>query len=76
MWDWNWWQQPRGDRVAARLARKAAPGDIVVIHDGHHQNPRADRRHAAEAVLRLAPELRARGFVFEALCAMGPPEPR
>lgn len=74
MWDWSWWQQPRGDRVAARLVRKASAGDIVVIHDGHHENPRADRRHAAETVRLLAPELRSRGFVFGTLCAMPPHE--
>ena len=68
MWDWHWWQQPRGDRVAARLARKASAGDIIVVHDGHHRNPRADRRHAAEVVRRLVPALRARGYAFGALC--------
>ena len=71
MWDWHWWQQPRGDRVAARLARKASAGDIIVVHDGHHRNPRADRRHAAEVVRRLVPELRARGYAFGALCGEG-----
>ena len=68
MWDWHWWQKPQGDRVAARLARKASSGDIIVIHDGHHKDPRADRRHAAEAVRRLVPELKARGFAFGTLC--------
>lgn len=68
MWDWDWWRTPRADRVAARLARKASPGDIVVIHDGHHKNPDADRRHAAETVRRLAPLLKARGFQFGTLC--------
>jgi peptidoglycan/xylan/chitin deacetylase (PgdA/CDA1 family) len=68
MWDFDWWRVPKGDRVAARLARQASAGDIVVIHDGHHKNPRADRRHAAEAVRRLVPELRARGFGFGRLC--------
>jgi peptidoglycan-N-acetylglucosamine deacetylase len=68
MWDWDWWRTPRADRVAARLLRKASPGDIVVIHDGHHKNPEADRRHAAETVRVLAPRLRARGFVFAPLC--------
>ena len=68
MWDWHWWQRPRGDRVAARLARKASAGDIVVIHDGHHKNPKADRRHAAETVRLLVPLLRSRGFEFGALC--------
>ena len=68
MWDWHWWQQPRGERVAARLAKKASPGDIVVIHDGHHKDPRADRRHAAETVRLLVPALRARGYTFGTLC--------
>ena len=68
MWDWSWWRQPRADVVADRLARKASAGDIIVIHDGHHKNPHADRRHAAEAVRLLIPRLRARGFAFGALC--------
>ena len=68
MWDFDWWRRPQGDRVAARLARKASAGDIIVIHDGHHEDPRADRRHAAEAVRRLVPALRARGLTFGRLC--------
>ena len=68
MWDWEWWRTPRADRVARRLARKASAGDIVVIHDGHHKNPNADRRHAGETVRRLVPELRARDFRFATLC--------
>jgi peptidoglycan-N-acetylglucosamine deacetylase len=68
MWDWDWWRQPRADRLTEKLARKASPGDIVVIHDGHHVNPRADRRHAAETVRRLIPRLRTRGFHFAPLC--------
>jgi peptidoglycan-N-acetylglucosamine deacetylase len=68
MWDWHWWQTPRAGDVAPRLARKASAGDIIVIHDGHHANPRADRRHAAEVVRLLAPRLRSRGFEFGTLC--------
>jgi peptidoglycan/xylan/chitin deacetylase (PgdA/CDA1 family) len=68
MWDWDWWRRPRADRVARKLAKKASAGDIIVIHDGHHRDPRADRRHAAEAVRQLVPILRARGFAFDALC--------
>jgi peptidoglycan-N-acetylglucosamine deacetylase len=68
MWDWDWWHTRRGDRVARRLARKASAGDIIVIHDGHHKNPAADRRHAGETVRHLVPALRARGFQFETLC--------
>lgn len=72
MWDWDWWRTPRADRVAARLARKASAGDVIVIHDGHHKNPRADRRHAAETVRLLVPRLRAAGFAFAPLCGQPP----
>ena len=68
MWDWNWWQARTAANVAARLQRKASSGDIIVIHDGHHKNPRADRRHAAGTVRLLVPALRARGFDFLPLC--------
>lgn len=68
MWDWDWWRTPRAERVASRLLRKASAGDIIVIHDGHHANPRADRRQAGEIVRRLAPALASRGFTFAPLC--------
>jgi hypothetical protein len=48
--------------LADRLARHVNDGDIVVIHDGHHIDPRPDRRYAVEATARLIPALRARGF--------------
>lgn len=68
MWDWNWWHGRDGEKLAARLAKKASPGDIIVIHDGHHKNPEADRRHAGETVRHLVPVLHARGFTFAPLC--------
>jgi peptidoglycan/xylan/chitin deacetylase (PgdA/CDA1 family) len=68
MWDWNWWRKPRAEAVARRLLRKASPGEIVVIHDGHHRNPQADRSHAGGTVRILVPQLRERGFVFPPLC--------
>lgn len=68
MWDFDWWRDRDANRLAARLARKASPGDIIVIHDGHHKNPAADRRYAAETVRLLVPALRSRGFLFNALC--------
>ena len=68
MWDWQWWREPAAPRAADRLARKASAGDIIVIHDGHHKNPRSDRRHAAGIVRLLVPRLRSRGFAFNPLC--------
>jgi peptidoglycan/xylan/chitin deacetylase (PgdA/CDA1 family) len=71
MWDWDWWRTPRADRLGNRIVRKASAGDIIVIHDGHHKNAAADRRHAAETIVRIAPLLRARGFGFGTLCDTG-----
>ena len=68
MWDWDWWRTPHADRVTRRLSKKASAGDIIVIHDSHHKNPSADRRHAGETVRQLVPILHARGFAFAPLC--------
>ena len=69
MWDFDWGRRRDAERLSNRLARKASAGDVIVIHDGHHKDPGADRRHAAEAVRRLVPQLRTRGFTFGKLCA-------
>jgi peptidoglycan/xylan/chitin deacetylase (PgdA/CDA1 family) len=68
LWDFNWYRRPEPASLAARLARRASAGDIVVMHDGHHEDPRADRRHTVEATRRLVPALRARGFELGRLC--------
>ena len=68
MWDFDWGRPRRADRLAPRLASRASDGDIIVIHDGHHKDPRAERAHAAETVRRLVPTLKGRGFAFRPLC--------
>jgi peptidoglycan/xylan/chitin deacetylase (PgdA/CDA1 family) len=68
LWDWNWWRPREAADLARRLSRRASPGDIIVMHDGHHVNPRADRRYAVEAASLMVPALRARGFAFGTLC--------
>lgn len=67
-WDFNWYRERTADALVPRLADRASPGDIVVIHDGHHEDPTPDRRYAVETVDRLIPELRARGFAFGTIC--------
>ena len=64
LWDWNWWRTREPATLAARLSHRASDGDIIVMHDGHHVNPRADRGYAVEATSRLIPALRARGFTL------------
>jgi peptidoglycan/xylan/chitin deacetylase (PgdA/CDA1 family) len=68
LWDFNWFRQRRADDIVPRLVKHASPGDIIVIHDGHHKNPRSDRRYAVETVNRLIPELRKRGMEFGRIC--------
>jgi peptidoglycan-N-acetylglucosamine deacetylase len=72
MWDWNWWRAARPERLAPRLAERASDGSIVVMHDGHHRDPRADRRRTVEATAQLIPLLRQRGFGFGTLCPVVP----
>ena len=64
LWDWNWFRAREAASLASRLARRANDGDIIVMHDGHHIDPRPDRRYAVEATTQLVPALRARGLGF------------
>ena len=68
LWDFNWFRGKSADALVPRFADRADAGDIIVIHDGHHEDPRPDRRYAIETVDRLIPELRARGFTFGRIC--------
>jgi Predicted xylanase/chitin deacetylase len=70
LWDWNWYRPRDAEGLARRLATRARRGDIVVMHDGHHVNPTADRRYAVEATRLLVPALRKRGFEFGRLCGI------
>jgi len=68
LWDWNWFRRPEAGKLAARLAKRTSRGDIIVMHDGHHVNPAADRQYAIEATRELVPALRQRGYQFGTLC--------
>lgn len=68
LWDWNWYRRPEPQMLADRLARRVSSGDIVVMHDGDHADPVADRRYAIDATRQLVPALRAHGFAFGRLC--------
>jgi peptidoglycan/xylan/chitin deacetylase (PgdA/CDA1 family) len=69
-WDWVGFRERTAPRVAAQVIANAGPGKIVVIHDGHHQNPRANRQYAIEAAGRIIDELKARGYTFGTLCEL------
>jgi peptidoglycan/xylan/chitin deacetylase (PgdA/CDA1 family) len=68
LWDFDLFRA-RSARIVPRLVKQASPGDIMVIHDGHHKNPRADRRYAVEVTEALIPALRKKGFGFGTICS-------
>ena len=68
LWDWNWYRPREATTLARRLVARASPGDIIVMHDGHHVNPRADRAYAVEATRLLIPALKTKGYHFGRLC--------
>jgi peptidoglycan/xylan/chitin deacetylase (PgdA/CDA1 family) len=68
LWDFNWYRRREARSLAERLARRVSPGDIVVMHDGHHVNPRPDRQYAVEATRQLVPAIKAKGWGFGRLC--------
>ena len=68
LWDWNWFRAREGRTLAQRLVARVSSGDIIVMHDGHHENPRAKRQYAIDATARLVPALRERGFMFGTIC--------
>jgi peptidoglycan/xylan/chitin deacetylase (PgdA/CDA1 family) len=67
LWDFDLFR-PRSVRIVPRLVRYASDGDIIVIHDGDHVNPRADRQHSIDVTRALIPELRKKGFEFGTIC--------
>ena len=68
LWDWNWYRQRNAAAIVRRIVSKSSPGDIVVMHDGHHVNPAADRQYTVDAIRELVPALRAKGYQFGILC--------
>jgi peptidoglycan/xylan/chitin deacetylase (PgdA/CDA1 family) len=75
MFDWNFFRAREPVALARRFTARASPGSIIVMHDGHHVNPRADRRYTVETIRQLVPALRAKGFEFGAMCDPRAPKP-
>jgi peptidoglycan/xylan/chitin deacetylase (PgdA/CDA1 family) len=58
----DWTPQP-ADRVQRRLSR-ARSGDIVLLHDGDHRQPNADRSHMLQALEYWLPRWKDSGLEF------------
>jgi peptidoglycan-N-acetylglucosamine deacetylase len=68
LWDWHGFRRRNVRTVARRLVAHASDGDIIVVHDGHHRNPRSNRLHTVETTALIVPALHARGFEFATVC--------
>ena len=71
LWDFNFFRKKTAESLVPRLVDRSSPGDIIVIHDGHHKDPKADRRYAVETVDALIPALKTKGFSFGTICPQG-----
>lgn len=61
------WERPGSAEIARRVAHRARPGAIVLLHDGDAYDPHGDRLQTVEAVARLLPQLRELGYSIERL---------
>jgi peptidoglycan/xylan/chitin deacetylase (PgdA/CDA1 family) len=60
-YDWN--SNPAG-RIAARVVRRAQGGDVILLHDGGHRDPDANRAQTVIATDRLIQRCREAGLEF------------
>jgi len=68
LWDWNWFRPRTADSIVNRVGHRIGNGDIVVMHDGDESAPFKDQRQTVDAIARLIPALRAKGFTFGTIC--------
>ena len=68
LWDADPFRARTPERLVPRLTARAGPGSIIVLHDGHHVNPAADRQYTIAVVEQLIPRLRSRGLAFGTIC--------
>jgi peptidoglycan/xylan/chitin deacetylase (PgdA/CDA1 family) len=68
LWDSDPFRKRTAERLVPRLAGRAGDGSIIVMHDGHHVDPAADRLSTIATVEHLIPRLRAKGFAFGTVC--------
>jgi len=61
------WDEPDADAVAARVCRSLEPGAIVLLHDSDDTSPPGSVVRAADALDRIADELRRRDLTATTL---------
>jgi peptidoglycan/xylan/chitin deacetylase (PgdA/CDA1 family) len=58
------WKPTTADRIEQHAVRQIRGGDLILMHDGHHNEMGADRSHTVEATERLIRRYRDQGYKF------------
>lgn len=68
-WTFGVWDsdRPGADTIRRRVAAKARPGAIVLLHDGDGYDPQGDRSQTAQALEGIITDAREQGFAFRPL---------
>lgn len=67
---WSKWARDWFPQAAAPVIERLANvrgGDVVLLHDGDHRDPRGDRRHAVDALAHWFPRWKDAGLQFVTL---------
>jgi peptidoglycan/xylan/chitin deacetylase (PgdA/CDA1 family) len=60
---WDWAERKSADDIAGRCL-KAGEGDVILLHDGVHTEPRADRSKSVYATRQVLEQRGAEGYEF------------
>jgi peptidoglycan/xylan/chitin deacetylase (PgdA/CDA1 family) len=66
--DWVWFRKRTGERISKQVLSHASPGQIIVLHDGHHRDPAPDRQYTIEAAGTIINGLRNQGYRLGTIC--------
>jgi peptidoglycan/xylan/chitin deacetylase (PgdA/CDA1 family) len=71
-WTFGVWDSdcPGAETIRRRVAAKARPGAIVLLHDGDGYDPHGDRSQTAEALKGIITDAREQGFEFRPLAEL------
>ena len=63
-WDWN---APPAEQIERKVVKQVSGGDVILLHDGGHQQMGADRAQTVIATDRLIARYKAEGYEFATL---------
>ena len=71
---WDWAKRKSADNIADRCL-KAREGDVILLHDGVHTEPQADRHKSVYATRQVLERLGAEGYDFVTIPQLVGPAP-